>query len=140
MFKTAVCCGKTEKIMSKYQVIFSIVNAGCYEQVMDCAREAGATGGTVIHARGTSNPNAAKVFGISVQPEKEIVMIVVDEQIKDNVLHALYKTVGVNTPANGIAFALPVDDVVGIGGSPIDQHKDVDARGEASVDTSDNNR
>lgn len=101
--------------MSKYQVIFSIVNAGCHEQVMDCAREAGATGGTVIHARGTSNPDAAKLFGISVQPEKEIVMIVVDEQIKDTVLHALYKTVGVNTAANGIAFALPVDEVVGIG-------------------------
>ena len=50
--------------MSKYQVVFSIVNAGCHEQVMACAREAGATGGTVIHARGTSNPLAASKFGI----------------------------------------------------------------------------
>ena len=101
--------------MSKYQVVFSIVNAGCHEQVMACAREAGATGGTVIHARGTSNPLAASKFGIVVQPEKEIVMIVVDEQIKDDVLRALYKTVGVKTECNGIAFALPVEDVVGIG-------------------------
>ena len=93
--------------MSKYQVVFSIVNAGCHEQVMACAREAGATGGTVIHARGTSNPLAASKFGIVVQPEKEIVMIVVEEQIKDDVLRALYKTVGVKTECNGIAFAHP---------------------------------
>lgn len=105
--------------MSKYQVIFSIVNAGCHEQVMACARDAGATGGTVIHARGTSNQLAARQFGITVQPEKEIVMIVVDEKIKDDVLRALYKTVGVKTECNGIAFALPVDDVVGIG-APVD--------------------
>ena len=79
---------------------------------------AGATGGTVIHARGTSNPEAAKIFGIVVQPEKEIVMIVVEKAIKDNVLHALYKTVGVNSECGGIAFALPIDDVVGIGNVP----------------------
>ena len=101
--------------MGKYEVIFSIVNAGSHETVMECARAAGATGGTVIHARGTSNPEAAKIFGIVVQPEKEIVMIVVEKAIKDNVLHALYKTVGVNTECGGIAFALPIDDVVGIG-------------------------
>lgn len=104
--------------MGKYEVIFSIVNAGSHETVMECARSAGATGGTVIHARGTSNPEAAKIFGIAVQPEKEIVMIVVEEAIKDDVLHALYKTVGVNSECGGIAFALPVDDVVGIGNVP----------------------
>ena len=107
--------------MSKYQVVFSIVNAGCHEQVMACAREAGAK---VLDAFklftrlvniGTSNPLAASKFGIVVQPEKEIVMIVVDEQIKDDVLRALYKTVGVKTECSGIAFALPVEDVVGIG-------------------------
>lgn len=107
--------------MGNYEVIFSIVNAGSHETVMDCAREAGAKGGTVIHARGTSNPQAAKLFGIAVQPEKEIVMIVVDKEIKDDVLHALYKTVGVNSECNGIAFSLPVDDVVGIGALPQEQ-------------------
>lgn len=118
--------------MSNYEVIFSIVNAGSHETVMDCAREAGAKGGTVIHARGTSNPQAAKLFGIAVQPEKEIVMIVVDKEIKDDVLHALYKTVGVNSECNGIAFSLPVDDVVGIGALPQEQVSEAASAAETS--------
>ncbi|MBR6049910.1 MAG: P-II family nitrogen regulator [Clostridia bacterium] len=97
-----------------HEVIFCIVNAGFTEAVMDAAREVGATGGTVIHARGTANSEAEKMWGIVVQPEKEIVMIIVRSEIKDDVLHALYKSVGLNTPGQGIAFALPVESVVGL--------------------------
>ena len=102
--------------MKKYshEVIFCIVNAGFTEAVMDAAREVGATGGTVIHARGTANSEAEKMWGIVIQPEKEIVMIIVKSEIKDSVLHALYKSVGLNTPGQGIAFSLPVDSVVGL--------------------------
>lgn len=102
--------------MKKYshEVIFCIVNAGFTEAVMDAAREVGATGGTVIHARGTANSEAEKMWGIVVQPEKEIVMIIVKSEIKDDVLHSLYKSVGLNTPGQGIAFALPVESVVGL--------------------------
>ena len=97
-----------------HEVIFCVVNAGFTEAVMDAAREVGARGGTVIHARGTANSEAEKLFGIVVQPEKEIVMIIVKSEIKDNVLHALYKSVGLNTAGQGIAFSLPVDSVVGL--------------------------
>lgn len=102
--------------MKKYshEVIFCIVNAGFTEAVMDAAREVGATGGTVIHARGTANSEAEKMWGIVVQPEKEIVMIIVKSEIKDDVLRSLYKSVGLNTPGQGIAFALPVESVVGL--------------------------
>ena len=62
-----------------HEVIFCIVNAGCSDAVMDIARDVGAKGGTVINARGTANPEAEKLFGITIQPEKEIVMIVVEE-------------------------------------------------------------
>ena len=97
-----------------HEVIFCIVNAGFTEAVMDAAREVGATGGTVIHARGTTSSEAEKMWGIVIQPEKEIVMIIVKSEIKDSVLHALYKSVGLNTPGQGIAFSLPVDSVVGL--------------------------
>ena len=101
----------------KHEVILCIVNAGFSEAVMDAARQFGATGGTVVRARGTENPQAEKFFNISIEPEKEIVMILVDEAIKDDVLHGLYKTVGLNTPGMGIAFALPVDAAVGLSGA-----------------------
>ena len=98
----------------EHEVIFCVVNAGFSEAVMDAAKEFGARGGTVIRARGTANSESEKLFGITIQPEKEIVMILVTSDIKDDILHALYREVGLKTPGQGIAFSMPVDSVVGI--------------------------
>ena len=98
----------------KHEVIFCIVNAGFSDAVMDAAKEFGARGGTVINARGTADKQAEKFFGVIVQPEKEIVMILVPKKIKDGVLHALYKEVGLETAGQGIAFSVPVESVVGL--------------------------
>jgi len=98
----------------EHEVIFCVVNAGFSEAVMDAAKEFGARGGTVIRARGTANSESEKLFGITIQPEKEIVMILVTSDIKDDILHALYREVGLKTPGQGIAFSMPVDNVVGI--------------------------
>ena len=100
--------------MAKHEVIFCIVNTGFSDEVMDAAREFGARGGTVIRARGTANSEAEKLFNIAIQPEKEIVMILVDSKIKDDILHAIYKEVGLATPGQGIAFTLPVENAVGL--------------------------
>ena len=53
-----------------------------------------------------------KIFNITIHPEKEIVMILVSSEIKDAILKGLYDMTGINTEAQGIAFTLPVDDVV----------------------------
>ena len=98
----------------QHEAIFCIVNDGYSEAVMDAAKKHGARGGTVISARGTAPKDAEKFFGITVQPEKEIVMILVPSQHKEDILHALYKEVGLDSAGQGIAFALPVDGVVGI--------------------------
>ena len=100
--------------MNKFEVILCIVNSGFAEAAMDAAKQFGAKGGTVFHGRGTVSKEAEKFFNITIQPEKEIVMILVSSSIKDNILHALYNAVGTNTQAQGIAFSLPVDDVVGV--------------------------
>lgn len=97
-----------------HEVIFCIVNAGFSDAVMDAAREFGAKGGTVLHARGTANPEAEKLFNITVQPEKEIVVIIVKSEQKDPILKNLYQKVGLKTLGYGIAFSMPVTDVVGI--------------------------
>ncbi len=105
--------------MSKFEVIFCIVNTGFSEEVMESARSAGARGGTVLHARGTANPQAEKMFGVSVQANKEIVMILVENKIKESILRALYNSVGQKTNAQGIAFSMPVEDVVGLSAKAI---------------------
>lgn len=100
--------------MAAYEAILCIVNDGFSEAVMEAARAVGARGGTVIHARGTANKEAETFFNITIQNEKELVLILVSEEIKETVLHAVYKAVGLQTPGQGIAFALPVDEVVGL--------------------------
>ena len=98
----------------QHEVVFCIVNEGFSEAVMDAAREAGARGGTVLNARGTASVEAEKKFGIIVEPQKEIVMILVDVKIKEAVLKSLYEGVGLKTAGQGIAFTLPVSEVVGL--------------------------
>lgn len=97
-----------------YEMIVCIVNVGFSEAVMDAAKEFGARGGTVLSARGTAAKEAETIFKITIQPEKEMVIILVPTAIRDDILHALYRSVGLKTPGQGIAFSLPVDHVVGL--------------------------
>lgn len=106
---------------SKNQVadaIFCIVNRGFTDLVMVAARKAGATGGTIFHGRGTGNKDFEKFYGIAVSPEKEIVVIVVKKEITDKVLLEINKEAGLDTSGQGIAFALPISDYMGINFKP----------------------
>lgn len=97
-----------------HEVIFAIVNSGYAEDVMDIAREQGVRGGTILNARGVVKEEAAAFFGITLHADKEILMMVVDKSIRDNVLNAIYKQMGMAKKAKGIAFSLPVSDVAGL--------------------------
>ena len=97
-----------------HEVIFAIVNAGFAEEAMAVARENGARGGTILNARGAAGAEAAAFFGITIHAEKEILMLVVEKDIRDRILNALYKEMGMSKKAQGIAFSLPVSDVTGL--------------------------
>ncbi len=97
-----------------YEMIVCVVNAGFSDTVMSAAREYGAKGGTVFGAKGTANKEAETFFKITIQPEKEVVMILVPAKLKDDILHAIYQEAGLNTPGQGIAFTLPVESAVGL--------------------------
>ncbi len=103
-----------------HEVIFAIVNAGYAELAMDVARDNGARGGTIINARGVAREDAAAFFGITMHAEKEMLMIVVEKDTRDQILNALYKQMGMDKKAQGIAFSLPVSDVVGLVQIPAD--------------------
>lgn len=103
---------------TSHELILCIVNAGFSEMVMDAAKEVGARGGTVIHARGTANKEAEEYFHITIQPDKEIVMILAPSEIKDDILHAVYRSAGLKSEGQGIAFSMPVSHVVGISKTP----------------------
>ena len=103
-----------EKIMDKFEMIVCIANAGFSGEVMDVARSAGAMGGTVMHARGTGRKEAEETFKITINPEKDLILIAVNEKIKDDVMKAIYDRAGLNTDANAVAFSLPISSSVGI--------------------------
>lgn len=92
-----------------FELVLCIVNAGFSQNVMKAARAAGAKGGTILRARGSAHPEAEEFFNITIQPDKEVLMILVPALIKDDVLKAIYKENGVGTGAQGIAFSLPVN-------------------------------
>ena len=98
----------------RHEVIFAIVNSGFAEEAMDVAREQGARGGTILNARGVAREEAAAFFGITIHSEKEILMMVVEKDIRDHVLNAIYREMGMAKAAQGIAFSLPVSDVAGL--------------------------
>ena len=99
---------------NNHEVIFAIVNAGYAEDVMDIARELGVRGGTILNARGVVKEDAAAFFGITLHAEKEIIMMVVERDIRDRILNVIYKEMGMAKKAKGIAFSLPVSDVAGL--------------------------
>lgn len=106
-----------------HEVIFAIVNSGFAEEAMEIAREVGVRGGTILNARGVAREKEAAFYGITIHSEKEILMMVVEKDMKTNVLNALYQRMGMAKKAQGIAFSLPVSDVAGLANIPTPKEK-----------------
>lgn len=99
---------------TKYELLVVIANQGYTELIMDAAREVHATGGTVIHARGTGAEKAEKFLGVTLVPEKEIVFIVVRKDQKNAIMRAIMDKAGLESKARSIIFSLPVTDTAGM--------------------------
>ena len=98
----------------KYELIITIINEGFSDVVMNAARESGARGGTIAHARGTGTKEIEKKYGIVITPQKEMIYILVNTKIRDQVMAAINKVGGIETNGQGIIFSLPVSDVSGL--------------------------
>ena len=108
--------GEEKKEMDQYQheLVVAIINKGFSETAMEAARPAGAGGGTVIHARGAAPQEGSHFFGITIQPEKEMLLIVVRKENKVPVMQAVCRAAGLQTEGHGIVFSLPVTELMGI--------------------------
>ena len=97
-----------------YSLIVAILNRGFSDVAMSAARSAGAKGGTVISARSSGLHEEETFFGISILPEKELVLILTSEESKKPIMRSIIKHVGIETEGGGLIFSLPVTDVEGI--------------------------
>lgn len=98
---------------NKYSLILAAVNHGFSHDVMESAKKAGATGGTIFKAC-RSGLEETSFLGITLQEEQEIVSIIVPQNIKLNVMNTINEHFGMNSKAHGVICSLPVDDVLGI--------------------------
>jgi len=88
--------------------LYIIINAGHAEDVMELARAAGAKGATILNARGGAAVQKT-LMGITVDAEKEILLILVDKATADGIMIVVKEKAGVQTPAQGVCFTVPVE-------------------------------
>ncbi len=96
------------------ELLVVIAQQGYTDLIMSAAREAGAYGGTVIHAKGTGQEFAEQFMGVSLAAEKEIVLIVAKTEQKNDIMKAVMEKAGLDSKAKSIVFSLPVTDTAGL--------------------------
>jgi nitrogen regulatory protein PII len=99
---------------SVYKAIFVIVDKGRGETVMDVAREAGARGGTIINARGSGIHETATFLNMEIEPEKEIVLMLISTASYGNIITALRDRMKIDEPGQGILFVQDVKETYGL--------------------------
>lgn len=103
-----------DEMENEYSAIMAIVNQGFSEEVMNAARPMGASGGTVFHSRRIGSEEAMKFWNISIQQEREVVLILAKKENKKAIMQAVNKACGMQSKANGIVLSLPVDEIIGV--------------------------
>lgn len=114
--KAGSVTGKEDKMAdTTHQLITIIVNKGFADDAMAAARAAGATGGTVLSARGTARAGDEKFFGMDIVPEKDMLMILAENSKVDAILEAVKSLDCLNKPGIGIAFTNPAENFTLLG-------------------------
>ncbi|HZK01081.1 MAG TPA: P-II family nitrogen regulator [Tissierellaceae bacterium] len=98
----------------KYEAIFTIVDKGMSDKVLDAAKLYGSTGGTVIHGRGSGSQDKAKLFNIEIDPEKDIVLILSEVTKTEAIINSIRKELNIDDPGTGIIFVLNVNRTLGL--------------------------
>ena len=97
-----------------HELVIIITNQGYTELVMDAARDAGAAGGTMLHARGVGMKYAEKFLGVSLVAEKELILMVVKTEKKNEIMKAVMDEAGLESRARSVVFSLPVTSTAGL--------------------------
>ncbi len=103
--------GKEEKSMTetKHVLIAVVIDRGFSGDVMEAARSVGARGGTIIHSHRIGTEEVTGFWGLSMQEEKEIVLIISDAENKINIMSSINEHCGINSEAKGIVMSMPID-------------------------------
>lgn len=95
-----------------YSLILAVAEPGYTEQIMEVARGAGATGGTILHARGFGHGAAEHFLALTIQPNKEIISILTPAENRVNIMRAINEQFGLRSDAKTMLISVPVEDLV----------------------------
>ncbi len=98
----------------RFKLILSTVKADITDRIVDAGKGSGATGATIIPARGTGIHEAKTFFGLSLEAQTDIILFLIEEHLVAKVLNTLKKAGEFHKPGTGIAFVIPVEQVVGL--------------------------
>lgn len=105
---------KDELVMNtEKELIVIIANRNNTDLVIDAARAGGASGGTVLNAKGTAAAGSETFMGITLASEKEIILIVAKKEDRTPIMRSVIQNAGMNTPAEAVVFALPISEAAG---------------------------
>ncbi|MBQ7453402.1 MAG: hypothetical protein IJS68_04000 [Clostridia bacterium] len=96
-----------------YKLVVAVVARGYSGEVINMAKSAGAKGAVVLSGTGAGESQRS-FFGLTVNPENEVIMIVTPTDIVMEVIENAYKAVDYKSRARGLVFALPIDYVTGM--------------------------
>jgi nitrogen regulatory protein PII len=97
-----------------FDLIVTIVNKGNSEIIIQASKSAGAEGGTIIPGRGTGIHEKTMLWGIPIEPEKDIILTIVPQEKMQTILKAIVEQGDLNKPGAGIVFVLELKKVAGI--------------------------
>lgn len=98
----------------KFELILSIVAQGSADIVMEAAKSAGATGGTLLHARRVGFEDMENIFGFTIQPEKDLLAILTEQENRTAIMQKIMEVAGINTESRALVMSLPVDEIMGL--------------------------
>lgn len=98
----------------RFKLILSSVKPDITDHIVDVAKDAGATGATIIPARGTGAHEAKTFFGLTLEAQTDIIMLLVEEHLVTKIMNTIKEAGEFHKPGTGIAFVLPVEHVVGL--------------------------
>ena len=102
-----------DKNTNDFDLIVAIIGRGFADYIVSSARDAGATGATILYGRGTADADK-QVLGISLQPEREVVLILVKKDDRRKIMQAISDKTSLMEEGRGLCFSLPVSDVYGL--------------------------
>jgi len=98
----------------QFKLIMAFVKPSITDDVVDAMKEAGATGATIIPARGTGIHEAKSFFGLSIEDQTDIIVFLVEEHVVENLMKVMQLAGKFDKPGTGIAFVLPVEHIAGL--------------------------